>query len=88
MGIERAMGAFKSLIEALNSIGMQVWAIVILIIGAGLVMAHQADHGSMIVGGGLALLQHPRAAPPPEPGTVTVTPSLEPEKVIEKTSAA
>lgn len=52
------LNTLKTLIDALNGVGMQVWAIVILVIGAALVVAHQADHGSMVVGGGLALLQH------------------------------
>lgn len=52
------MEKLKNLIATLNDVGMQVWAIIILVIGAVLVLAHQADHGSMVVGGGLALLQH------------------------------
>lgn len=52
------MEKLKNLIVTLNDVGMQVWAIIILVIGAVLVLAHQADHGSMVVGGGLTLLQH------------------------------
>lgn len=52
------MEKLKNLIGTLNDVGMQVWAIIILFIGAVLVLAHQADHGSMVVGGGLTLLQH------------------------------
>jgi hypothetical protein len=48
----------KSLIDAVNGVGMQVWAIVIMVIGALLIAIHQAEHGSMIVGDSLALLQH------------------------------
>jgi hypothetical protein len=37
---------------------MQVWAVTILVIGAVLVLAHQQQHGELIVGGRLTLLQH------------------------------
>lgn len=50
--------AIKDAISALNAVEMQVWAIVILVIGAALIALHAAEHGSMIVGGSLALLQH------------------------------
>lgn len=56
--LSKAFGGLKGLIEAANGVQMQVWAIVILAIGAGLVALHQAEHGSMIIGGSLALLQH------------------------------
>jgi len=52
------MEKLKNLIGTLNDVGMQVWAIVILLIGASLIALHAAEHGSMIVGGSLALLQH------------------------------
>ncbi|MCU1251958.1 MAG: hypothetical protein JWQ49_4987 [Edaphobacter sp.] len=54
------MDKLKDVIATLNDVSMQVWAIVILAIGATLVLFHQAEHGSMIVGGSLALLQHPK----------------------------
>jgi hypothetical protein len=41
-----------------NEISMQVWAVVILIIGAILVCIGEREGGMMLVGGGLALLQH------------------------------
>jgi hypothetical protein len=52
------MEKLKNLIGTLNDVSMQVWAIVILLIGASLIALHAAEHGSMIVGGSLALLQH------------------------------
>jgi hypothetical protein len=54
--MDKFLSILKSFIEALNGVGMQVWAIVILVIGASLVAIHQAEHGSMIIGGSLALL--------------------------------
>lgn len=50
--------ALKDVIDTLNGVQMQVWAIVILVVGATLIAIHQAEHGSMIIGGSLALLQH------------------------------
>jgi hypothetical protein len=41
-----------------NEISMQVWAVVILMIGATLVCVGEREGGLMLVGGGLALLQH------------------------------
>jgi hypothetical protein len=52
------LNTLKTLIDALNGVGMQVWAIIIMVIGASLIALHQAEHGSMIIGGSLALLQH------------------------------
>jgi hypothetical protein len=52
------MDRLKDFIATLNDVSMAVWAIVILGVGAVLVLAHQGEHGSMVVGGGLALLQH------------------------------
>ncbi|HEY3987960.1 MAG TPA: hypothetical protein VGM02_01595 [Acidobacteriaceae bacterium] len=56
--MSKIFAALQAAIQVLNGIEMQVWAIVILAIGAGLIAIHQAEHGSMIVGGSLALLQH------------------------------
>jgi hypothetical protein len=56
--MEKILNTLKALIGTLNDVSMQVWAIIILVIGAVLVLAHQAEHGSMVVGGGLTLLQH------------------------------
>jgi hypothetical protein len=56
--MEKFLNTLKNLIGTLNEVDMQVWAIVILLIGAGLIALHAAEHGSMIVGGSLALLQH------------------------------
>ena len=46
------------IIQEVNEINMQVWAVVILIIGATLVFIGEREGGMMLVGGGLALLQH------------------------------
>lgn len=45
-------------IEEVNEISMSVWAVVILVIGAILVCIGEREGGLMLIGGGLALLQH------------------------------
>jgi hypothetical protein len=58
---EKFLTNAKALIESVNSIGMQVWAIVILLIGAVLTGLKQHETASMVIGGALALLQHPKS---------------------------
>ena len=45
-------------IQEMNTVNMQVWAVVILIVGAILVCIGEHDGGLMLVGGGFALLPH------------------------------
>jgi hypothetical protein len=56
--LDKLLSTLKALIESANAVGMQVWAIIILLIGGVLTVAKQHDTGSMVIGGGLALLQH------------------------------
>lgn len=56
--MDKIIAILKALIDAVNGVSVQVWAIFVLVIGAVLVLAHQQQHGELIVGGGLTLLQH------------------------------
>jgi hypothetical protein len=56
--MDKFLALLKGLIDSVNLVSSQVWAITILLIGAVLVGIHQGEHGSMVIGGGLALLQH------------------------------
>jgi hypothetical protein len=53
----------KELIETVNKIETNVWAIVALLLGAitvavCVVCKHETSPGTMIIGGSLAILQH------------------------------
>jgi hypothetical protein len=47
-----------TVIQALDDINNQVWAAVFVLCGAGLIALGQHDGGTLLIGGGLALLQH------------------------------
>lgn len=47
------------MIDKLNNLDPHVWAIVVMLAGAGLVAMKQAESGKMLIAGGLAMFQFP-----------------------------